>query len=57
MAQDERGNMLSAPQLKRVLLNDINHIAIMDDERVYQELRQWLKMKKVKQTAKTLTLS
>lgn len=57
LAQDGRGDMLSAPQLKRVLLNDINHIAIMNDERVYQELRQWLKIKKVKQTAKTLTLS
>lgn len=57
LAQDKRGDMLSAPQLKRVLLNDINHIAIMDDERVYQELRQWLKIKKVKQTVKTLTVS
>ena len=43
LAQDARGDMLSAPKLKRILLNDINHIAIMNDERVYQELRLWLK--------------
>jgi pimeloyl-ACP methyl ester carboxylesterase len=60
LAQDKRGEVLSAPQLKRVLLNDINHIAIMNDERVYQELRKWLMgehIEKIEQTAKTLTLA
>ncbi len=42
LAQDAQGDRLHAPKLKRVLLNDIHHIAILDDVRVYQELRQWL---------------
>ena len=54
LAQDERGDLLSAPQLKRILLNDINHIAILDDERIYQELRKWLEITTVKQKAKNL---
>lgn len=47
LAQDQRGEMLSAPKLKRVLLKDINHIAILNDARVYRELRQWLDLKPV----------
>jgi pimeloyl-ACP methyl ester carboxylesterase len=42
LAQDEQGDVLSAPKLKRILLNDINHLRLLDDERVYQELRAWL---------------
>ena len=42
LAQNQHGDVLSAPQLKRVLLNDIHHIAILDDARVYRELRHWL---------------
>jgi hypothetical protein len=42
LAQDEQGDVLSAPKLKRVLLTEINHLRLLDDERVYQELRSWL---------------
>lgn len=42
LAQDEKGDVLSAPLLKRVMLTDISHLALLDDERVYQELRSWL---------------
>ena len=42
LAQDEQGDVLSAPKLKRVLLTEINHLRLLDDERVYQELRAWL---------------
>lgn len=42
LAQDEQGDVLSAPLLKRVMLTDISHLALLDDERVYQELRTWL---------------
>jgi pimeloyl-ACP methyl ester carboxylesterase len=42
LAQDEQGDVLSAPLLKRVMLTDISHLALLDDERVYQELRSWL---------------
>ena len=51
LAQDQRGEMLNAPQLKRVLLNDINHLAILDDAQIYQELRNWLKITKVIQVS------
>ena len=44
LAKDAQGDMLSAPQLKRVLFK-INHIAIINDERVYQELRVSLDIK------------
>jgi pimeloyl-ACP methyl ester carboxylesterase len=42
LAQSADGDVLSAPQLKRVLLKDINHLGILDDARVYTELRNWL---------------
>ena len=42
LAQDEQGDVLSAPLLKRVMITDISHLALLDDERVYQELRSWL---------------
>ncbi len=42
LAQDAQGERLHAPKLTRVLLKDIHHIAILDDVRVYQELRAWL---------------
>ncbi len=44
LAQNQGGDVLSAPQLKRVLLHDIHHIAILDDARVYDELRDWLQI-------------
>jgi len=44
LAQNNEGDVLTAPTLKRVLLKDINHIAILDDARIYAELRHWLKM-------------
>lgn len=44
LAQNDHGDVLTAPTVKRVLLNDINHIAILDDARVYGELRGWLGM-------------
>lgn len=44
LAQSPNGDVLSAPKLKRVLLNDINHIAILNDARVYTELRNWLSL-------------
>jgi pimeloyl-ACP methyl ester carboxylesterase len=47
LAQDEQGDVLSAPKLKRVLLNDMNHLALLNDERVYEELRQWLGINKL----------
>ncbi len=45
LAQNDDGDALTAPTIKRVLLNDINHIAILHDARIYAELRDWLKMK------------
>jgi hypothetical protein len=47
LAQDEQGDVLSAPLLKRVMLKDISHLALLDDERVYQELRTWLGIDKL----------
>jgi pimeloyl-ACP methyl ester carboxylesterase len=42
LAQDEQGDVLTAPKLRRVFLPDMSHLAIMSDERVYTELRDWL---------------
>lgn len=42
LARNAHGDVLTAPILKRVLLNDINHIAMLNDRRVYDELRYWL---------------
>jgi pimeloyl-ACP methyl ester carboxylesterase len=42
LAQDKSGDVLSAPFITRIMLNDINHIGILDDVRVYNELRRWL---------------
>lgn len=47
LAQDEHGDVLTAPKLKRVLLSDMHHLALLDDERVYDELRQWLGVDKL----------
>ncbi len=44
LAQNDDGDVLTAPTIKRVLLNNINHLAILDDARIYAELRDWLKM-------------
>lgn len=44
LALNNHGDVLTAPTIKRVLLNDINHIAILDDARVYAELRDWLEI-------------
>lgn len=42
LARNAAGDVLTAPALKRVLLNDINHMAILADKRIYSELRDWL---------------
>lgn len=44
LAQDEQGDILSAPTVTRVILQDISHLAILSDERIYQQLRLWLKL-------------
>jgi pimeloyl-ACP methyl ester carboxylesterase len=44
LAQNDHGNVLTAPNVKRVLLNNISHLAILDDAHVYAELRGWLEV-------------
>ena len=44
LAQDDQGDVLFAPKVTRVTLNDMSHIAMLSDERIYQQLRQWLKL-------------
>ena len=44
LAQDEQGDVLFAPKITRVTFDDMSHIAMLSDERIYQQLGQWLKL-------------
>jgi pimeloyl-ACP methyl ester carboxylesterase len=48
LAQNDYGDVLTAPTVKRVLLNNISHLAILDDAHVYAELRDWLEITTVR---------
>lgn len=42
LARNAQGDVLIGPVVKRVLLNDSNHMGMLNDSRVYDELRHWL---------------
>ena len=42
LARNAQGDVLAGPAVKRVLLNDSNHMGMLNDRRVYDELRHWL---------------
>ncbi|PTQ88404.1 alpha/beta fold hydrolase [Agitococcus lubricus] len=42
LAQDEQGYVLDSPKIRRVYFDEMNHLAMLNDPRVYQELADWL---------------
>lgn len=54
LAMKDNTELLSGPKVQREFINDLSHIPIMSDARVYQLLRQWLGMPQPAHAAPTL---
>jgi len=51
LAVNGNNEVLSSPKLQREFINDLSHIPIMADARVYQLLREWLALPPTARTA------